>query len=89
MALDRSYSEEGDEYIEKQALDWNSQGASCRRRTKQTWKKIVLEEAENEAKHGVRLGGWLAIELDASQIPCVPNEMKGYTTTLLLLLHYY
>jgi hypothetical protein len=57
MALDRSYSEEGDEYIEKQALDWNPQGARGRGRTKQTWKKIVLKEAENEAKYGVRLGG--------------------------------
>ena len=44
MALDRSYSEERDESIEKQALDWNPQGARSRGKPRQTWKKTVLEE---------------------------------------------
>jgi hypothetical protein len=48
MALDRSYSEERDESIEKQALDWNPQGARSIGRTKQTWRKPVLEESGNE-----------------------------------------
>jgi hypothetical protein len=43
--LDRSYSEEGDESITKQALDWNPQGARSRGKPKKTWKKTVLEEA--------------------------------------------
>jgi len=89
MALDRSYSEERDESIEKQALDWNPLGARSRGRTKQTWRKAVLEETGNEAKFGVRLRGSLAVESDgdASQMPCVPNGNKGYyniTTTTVL-----
>ena len=34
----------GDESIEKQALDWNPQGARSRERPKRTWKKTALEE---------------------------------------------
>jgi hypothetical protein len=34
----------GDEFIEKQALDWNVQGARRRGRLRQTWKMTILEE---------------------------------------------
>jgi hypothetical protein len=44
MAVDRSYTEEEDESIEKQALDWNPQRARRRQRPKETWKRTVLEE---------------------------------------------
>jgi hypothetical protein len=35
------------------------------------------------AKHGVSLRGWWETETggDASQMPFVPNGIKGYTTT--------
>jgi hypothetical protein len=35
----------GAESTEKQALDWNLQGARRRGRPKQKWKRTVLEEA--------------------------------------------
>jgi hypothetical protein len=43
----------------------------------------VLEEAGKAAKHGMRLRGWQATESDgdASQMPFVPNGIKGYMTT--------
>ena len=75
----RSYSEEGgDENIEKHTLDWNPQGTR-RGRAKQIWERIVLEEAENWATHGARLGGWRVAEWggDASQMRYIVNRMKG------------
>jgi hypothetical protein len=40
-------------------------------------------QQKNAAKHGARLRGWGATESDgdASQMPYVPNGMKGSTTT--------
>jgi hypothetical protein len=38
MVMDESHSE-------KQALDWNAQGARRRGRLRQTWKMTILEEA--------------------------------------------
>jgi hypothetical protein len=35
----------GDESVEKQALDWNLQGARRRGRPKQAWKRTIVEEA--------------------------------------------
>jgi len=64
-------------------LDWNLQGARRRGRLKQTWKRTILKEAGKCGKHGVRLRGWCETETDGntSQIPCIPNGIKGYTTT--------
>jgi hypothetical protein len=36
--------------IEKQALDWNPQGVRRRGRPKQTWKRTVVQKAENCCK---------------------------------------
>jgi hypothetical protein len=73
----------GDESTEKQALDWNPQKARRGGRPKETWKRTVLEGAENEEIYGARLRSWRATESDgdASQLSYVPNGTKGYTTS--------
>ena len=58
----------GDKSTEKQALDWNPQEARRRERPKQTWKRTVLEDAENAAKRGARLRGWLATDSDGDAL---------------------
>jgi hypothetical protein len=48
-------SRKEDESIEKQALDWNSLGATRRGRPKQSGKGPFWRKQENEAKHAVML----------------------------------
>jgi hypothetical protein len=50
MEMDRHTPRKGDGSIQKQALDWNPQTAGRGGRTKQTWKRTVLEAAEKCGK---------------------------------------
>jgi hypothetical protein len=48
----------GDESFEKQALDWNLQGARRRGRLKQTWKRTIMEEAGKCGKTWNQVRDW-------------------------------
>jgi len=73
MAVDRSYCEE------KQALDWNRQGAEGEEGRSKPGKGPFCRKQENAAKQGARLRGWRLVESDgdAAQMPHVPNGTKG------------
>lgn len=45
--------------------------------------KGLFRKQKNVAKHRMKVRGWQATgsDRDASQIPCVPNGTRGYTTT--------
>jgi len=75
--------------IEKTST-WNPRGARKTGRPKQTLKKNVLvEQQEDVAKHEVRLRGWWVTVSDkgASQMPYVPNGRNGYYTTTTTTLN--
>jgi hypothetical protein len=54
----------GDESIEKQALDWNLQGTRRRERLKETWKRTILEEAGKCDKTWSDIASWWGTETD-------------------------
>ena len=57
----------------------DGEGSQGERETEKTWKRAVLEENGNAAKHGARLGGlWASMSGgDASQMPYFLNGTEG------------
>jgi len=63
-------------------LGWNTQGDRRIGRSKKSWKRPLRRKQANAAIHGAKIRCWQKREShgDASQMSCVPNGEKGYTT---------
>ena len=70
--MNRSYSEEGNESTEKQALGSNPQRIRRKGRLNQTWKRPFWRKQTNGAKHVASLRG-----IRVSRI-CFTNALRSY-----------
>jgi hypothetical protein len=84
MAMDGSYCEEGGESIAKQALDGIHREPDGEEDQSKPGKGLFRRKQENDAKYGAQLRRWQTPETDgdASQMPCVSNGIKEYTTAV-------